>query len=359
MKNKLEVGFGEKKETEEVNMKSLIEKGILKLAEKPKDNPENLNFPVYTISLIEHDYPAKTPVMWNSVYRKFNISAGNIMAIGDTKNIQQIFEVFKKDPKYLGGGVGVGFKDEVIEFLDEIDPIAKEIGAVNFMVKTPEGKLRGFNTDGVGYAVSLEEVFGKKDERLENKKAVILGSGGTGNAIAFMLADKGMRLVILNRTTKKAEALTDKINRYFNFDEDKKARFGGEDLIEREVVDADAVINVSTKGTSGDFENYSALALAKIPVTEENIKENIKESQRIFGKISKKAIISDIVLRSGDTPFINFAKSAGFEVLDGTPMVIYQGVEAFWLLHRRDFEEKGIAKQEVLKTMKEAAGFVF
>ncbi len=140
------------------NMKDagdLIRTKALIYAHEPKTNPESIDFLSYTIPLIEHDYPAKTPVMWNAAYREFGIDAGNIMLVGDPKQCGYMLDVFRKDAKYRGGGAGVGFKDEVIPYLDELEPLAKEIGAVNFIMKTPEGKLRGFNTDGVGYAQSL------------------------------------------------------------------------------------------------------------------------------------------------------------------------------------------------------------
>ena len=345
------------KEMKGDNMEGLFKKGALKYADHPEDNPHKMDFFEITLSLIEHDYPAKTPVMWNAAYRAFGMNSGNVMAVGNTENIPDIFHVFRNDSKYLGGGAGVGFKDEAVKFLDEVEPIAKEIGAVNFIAKTPEGKLRGYNTDGLGYASSLKELFEKGGEDLQGKKAVLLGSGGTGNAIAFMLAKEGVRLAILNRTTAKAETLAEKINSYFNLEGDDRARFGGEDLIEEEIADADAVVNVSTKGAKGRFEKYSALAPAVTPVTDESLKKNLDEAKRILSKISSKTIISDVVLRDGETPLISSAKLAGFKTLNGIPMVVYQGVEAFWILHRKEMERKGITKEKVAEIMKKAAGF--
>lgn len=334
----------------------LVRANVLSFAREPKDNPESLDFPRYTIPLIEHDYPAKTAAMWNAAYRKFGLGYGNVMMVGASSGAKHILGALRRDEKYQGGGAGVGFKDEVVPYLDELDPLAEAVGAVNFILKTSEGKLKGYNTDGTGYAESLEDAFKKRNEELAGKKIVLLGAGGTGNAVAFALAQKGARIVILNRTVAKAEELADKVNVYFNKDNtEEAARFGGEEMIAEEVKDADAVINVSTKGSVGALEHYSALANAKLPVSEENIRENREAAEAILRTISREMIMSDIVLGKAATPFLASARSAGFETLDGVPMVINQGVEAFWLLHGKELEGKNITKERVSEVMKRAA----
>ena len=317
-----------------------------------KDNPQDLNFNEYVIPLIEHDYPAKTPTMWNSAYKKFEMPTANNIMVGNPQYTKEILDVLRMDPKYLGGGAGVGFKDEAFKYLDEIDPMAKSIGSVNFVLKTPEGKLKGYNTDGTGYAMSLEEIFKSKNESLTDKKAVLLGAGGTANSIAFALAEKGMNVVILNRTVAKAEELAKRINEYFG---KELARAGSEDDTEKEITDASAVINTSTKGAAGSMEGYSALAQATLPATPENLLKNLERAEALLKKIPAGAVLSDIVLTAKGTPFLNAAKAGGFTTLDGIPMVINQGVEAFWILHEEELKQKGITKEDVAAVMKEAA----
>jgi len=334
----------------------LTKVGVLTYAYEPKENPGNMDFSSYTIPLIEHDYPAKTATMWNAAYREFGIDAGNIMLVGDPRQCKHILEVFRQDTKYRGGGAGVGFKDEVIPFLDEIEPLAQEIGAVNFIMKTSDGKLKGFNTDGAGYAQGLEEVFKRRREELRGKKAVILGAGGAGNAVAFALAEKGMKVVVLNRTVAKACDLASKINEYLGKKGVREAvRFGGEELIAAEVRNAAAVINVSTKGSSGELEKYSALAPAVLPATEENVRENLERARAVLNTMPREATVSDIVLGKKLTPLLQAAEEAGFEILDGVPMVINQGVRAFWLLYGKELEDKKVTKEQVAEVMKRAA----
>ncbi len=335
------------------NTSDLIRTGVLSLAEQPEENAKNLDAKSYVVPLLGHDYPAKTAVMWNEAYKTFNLEVSNAMVIGDPDFSKEVLEVFRKDSKYLGGGAGVGFKDEVIKYLDELDEMAKAIGSVNFILKTPEGKLRGYNTDGLGYASSLEEMFKENAESIKGKKGLILGAGGTGNAVAFALAQSGMKLMILNRTVQKAQDLAEKINKYFG---QNLAEFGGEDKIAAEAMKADAVINVSTKGAAGAFADYSALAPAGFPANSENIAKNLAEASKVLGSIPKNAILSDIVLTEKGTPFLRSAREKGFKVLDGVPMVVKQGVEAFWILHSADLEKQNITKDQIAEVMKKAAG---
>jgi len=336
-------------------VKDLIEGGVLRFAVMPPGNPQTLDFPFYTVPLLQHDYSAKTAIMWNAVYQQLGLPVGNIMLIGDPNRMEEIFAVFRRDEKYLGGGAGVGFKDKSLPYLDEVEPKAKAVGAVNFIMKTADGKLKGYNTDGLGYAQSLEERFSQRQERLAGKKIVVLGAGGTSNAVAFALAEKNARLVILNRTVEKAQNLAGAINGFYYLTGKTKARFGGEEQTSIEVRDADVVVNVSTKGSAGDLLPYSALAPVKLPATEENLRINRDAAAVILKLIPRRAIVSDIVLVNGSTVLLQQAQADGLEILGGVPMVINQGVMAFWLLHQEDLVKKEVTEKTIKTIMQQAA----
>lgn len=321
----------------------LVKVGAMSVAKLPPDNPANFEHEHLTVPLIAEDYPAKTPVMWNAAYREFGIPAGNIMLVGNPDQVEHILDILRQDPKFYGGGAGVGFKDTAIHHLDELDPLAEAIGAINFIKKTADGKLKGYNTDGIGYAMSLEQ----KGLELKDKKIVILGAGGTGNAIAFALAQKGAKLVILNRTVAKAKALAERINAYFK---QNLATADGEDLIGQQVEDADVIINVSTKGAQGLMEKCNAL----VPVCD-SMEENHAQAARVMAKIPAKTIISDIVLTKEATPLLQMAQAQNRPTLGGIPMVVNQGVEAFWLLYQDVLKAKGYTKDDVARIMIKAS----
>ncbi|MEN9405360.1 MAG: shikimate dehydrogenase [Candidatus Parcubacteria bacterium] len=334
------------------SVEDLLRTHVLARAEAPLDNPKDIEFDCYTVPLIEHDYPAKTPVMWNAAYKAFGIDAGNIMLVGDPTSGEHILSALKKDEHYIGGGAGVGFKDAVVEHLDELDETAIEAGSVNFILKTEAGQLRGFNTDGLGFAEGLEDLFSQNDESLTGKRMIILGSGGTGNAVASALAGKGARLTIINRTVEKAQQLAKKMNERYGVD---TATADSEDSIATHVQTADAIINVSTKGSKGALEGYSALAPASLPANPENLEANLKSAQEIFEMIPKNAIVADVVLAGKPTPLIAEAHARGLRTMDGIPMVINQGVKAFMILHGDELAEKGFTEDDVKRVMNEAA----
>ncbi len=142
------------------SLTALLDKEIVKIAKIPAMNdisvPEINQLDAYTVPLIAHDYGAKTPLMWNTLYSKLGLNIRNIMVVADPKDTEEILNTLKRDPKYLGGGAGVGFKEKIIPYLDEISP--KDLTAVNIIVHK-QGKLYGYNTDAAGFVQSLEDKF--------------------------------------------------------------------------------------------------------------------------------------------------------------------------------------------------------
>ena len=79
------------------------------------------------------------------------MDAGNCMLLGEPAGVAQIFSAFRYDERYRGGGMGVGFKEIAFHHVDEFEPVVEHLRAVNLVVKTSAGQLRGYNTDGVGF----------------------------------------------------------------------------------------------------------------------------------------------------------------------------------------------------------------
>src|ERR1035437_2785186 len=202
-------------ENKHMTIQQLIDTNILRIASLPPSNwSDVVTTKSLTLPLIAEDYPAKTAVMWNTAYGRFGMPDKNSMVVADPKDVASIIATFRSDPKYRGGGIGVGFKEIVISHLDEVTPLALAMGAVNIVKKTDDGRLIGDNTDGLGYAESLEDIFGGQ-KALQSKHILILGAGGSGRAIAFALADFGAKVTIINRTVDKAVLLAESLNAYF------------------------------------------------------------------------------------------------------------------------------------------------
>jgi shikimate dehydrogenase len=327
----------------------LIEANFAAIGKKAKYNPTSLDSTHLAVGIANKDYSAQTPFLWNSVYAAIRSPIRNIRMFGDPEHAPAIFEAFHRDSRYIGGDVGVGYKDRVLHLLDDIDPLAKAMGSVNVIVKTRSG-LKGYNTDGYGFVESLEVVFKKRSESLRGKVVVLLGAGGTANSIAFALVDKGASVAILNRTVTKAEDLARRVNDYFGR---QAAAFAGREALKERLLEADAVVSVIDDPHS-PLDTFSALASIDLLAGEEGVVRNLAEAEQLLQRLSKKLIVCDVMLRDHDTATIAQAKALGFETLNGMPMVLNQAIEAFCLVNHELLREAGVGRQIIADIMKKA-----
>ncbi|MBN3581674.1 shikimate dehydrogenase [Algoriphagus aestuarii] len=103
-------------------------------------------------------------------------------------------EVLNANPELEGMAVTIPYKQQVMPFLDELDPACAEIGAVN-IIKIKNHKLTGFNTDYVGFMNSLVNWIGNI-----RPKALVLGTGGASKAVIQALKDLGIEFLVVSRT---------------------------------------------------------------------------------------------------------------------------------------------------------------
>ena len=115
---------------------------------------------------------------------------------------------FAKRCNVKGLAVTIPHKEAVMRYLDEIDPAARAIGAVNTVVFTADGRKIGYNTDKDGIATALMAFTGKRS--FKGLSVVLLGAGGAAKAVAQALQELGASVKILNRTYEKAAALAEK-----------------------------------------------------------------------------------------------------------------------------------------------------
>lgn len=123
----------------------------------------------------------------DAVYENFEIPS-----------IDALPEVLDSNPNLRGLNVTIPYKEKVLPFLDSISPEARAIGAVNVIRVTHQGneiKLKGFNSDVIGFTQSIEPMIDKK----WHKKALILGTGGASKAIDYGLRNLGLETVFVSR----------------------------------------------------------------------------------------------------------------------------------------------------------------
>lgn len=105
-------------------------------------------------------------------------------------------EDFLKNGDFTGLNVTIPYKKAVIPYLDELSPRAKALGAVNTVVRRPDGSLIGHNTDFFGFEVMLRT----GGVSVSGKKALVCGSGGASNTVCAVLKEAGANVVVLSRS---------------------------------------------------------------------------------------------------------------------------------------------------------------
>ncbi len=189
-----------------------------------------------------------------------------------------------------GFSITMPYKQAVIDCLDEIDPLAARIGAVNTVV-IRDGKLKGYNTDITGALRAIEE-----RTEIKGRAVTILGAGGAARAIAVGVAEKGGRLTILNRTVEKAEKLAMELNCHFGAITDFKN------------ITTEILINVTSVGM------YPEIDCA--PVNTEDVRD---------------MVVFDAVYNPEKTKLLRCAEENNCAIISGMEMFINQAAEQFRL----------------------------
>jgi shikimate dehydrogenase len=198
-----------------------------------------------------------------------------------------------------GLNVTMPHKNSVTEFLDEADPAVKFLRAANTILNQ-SGRLRGFNTDGVGALRALKQ----NGVNLAGKKVLLLGAGGAAKAIAFSLAKEVDELCILNRDAAKARELAIVLEPFGK-------KIVGNELspkqIQQELQGSDVLINATSVGMT--------------PYASESI---VKPDW-----LKPELTVMDIVYNPVETKLIRDAKASGAQVINGVEMLLYQGAASF------------------------------
>jgi shikimate dehydrogenase len=199
-----------------------------------------------------------------------------------------------------GLNVTMPHKSTVIGYLDEVDSTVKFLGSANTILNK-DGKLSGFNTDGVGALKALRE----NGTELSEKKVLLLGAGGAAKAIAFSLAKEVEELAILNRAAEKAKELAETLGRI----SDKKVVGDSlfSDTIQKNLRDSDVLINATSVGM------YP------------NVSQSIVPPQWLKPDLT----VMDIVYNPVETRLAKDAEAEGAKVISGVEMLIYQGAASF------------------------------
>jgi len=187
-----------------------------------------------------------------------------------------------------GLSVTMPYKQEIIAALENSDPLTRQIGACNTIVRGADGKLYGFNTDVAGIVAPLQQRLG-----LTGARVLIVGAGGAARAAAFGLKAKGAEVFIVNRTPPKGQALARQAKvKYIKRADVAKQEF-------------DVIINATPVGMNGNRHS---------PLEEKEL--NAK-------------FVFDLVYNPAETRLITMARARNIQVIPGLEMFVQQGARQF------------------------------
>jgi len=210
-----------------------------------------------------------------------------------------------KSENILGFCVTLPHKRSVIDLIEELDESAKNMNAVNWVVNK-NGKLKGYNTDWLGFTESLN-FYGQK---ISNKNCLILGAGGSAKAICMALINENAdNIYIYNRTYKN---VIEFVGNFKKFNKSIEI-IDIEKLNDKDFVNSlDMIINTTSVGMQGGpAPNIS-------PINTDII--------------NKRALCYDLVYSPEITPFIEKSKNNNIETIGGLTMLVFQAIKGFELV---------------------------
>jgi shikimate dehydrogenase len=202
---------------------------------------------------------------------------------------------------FSGTQVTYPCKEHVVALMDNLDPHAARIGAVNTVVARG-GKLKGHNTDWFGFHADLMQRFGDNPERLAN--IAVVGAGGAGRAICYALAMAGAGCVrIFDKEPGKAATVAATLSGV------SATTLSSVDNLDLACVDATGVVNATELGMLGKLGTA-------IPA--EYLRSGMWVGEVIYTPLETELVIA--------------ARQKGLDVMTGDGMNLYQGIESFRLI---------------------------
>ncbi|MCM3566540.1 shikimate dehydrogenase [Neobacillus mesonae] len=237
-----------------------------------------------------------SPAMHNDLFSFYQIDANYLSFQVKNENLQDA----AKGLRAIGAGgfnVTVPHKTAIIPFLDEVDELAASIGAVNTVVNE-NGKLKGFNTDGLGFLKGLQAYM----PSTAGKRILIIGAGGASRAIYFTLAKEEPETIdIANRTVEKAQSLINECPY---------------------PVSSSALTLAEAETMLGEYDLVVQTTLI-------GMEPKISEQPLDLNKIKQQSHVCDIIYNPLKTKFLREAEARGANVQNGIDMFVYQGALAF------------------------------
>ena len=203
----------------------------------------------------------------------------------ELENIQDITNIFAQRPSGLN--VTIPYKETILPYLDELDPLARKIGAVNTIVFNGVKKI-GYNTDVFGFQQSIKPFLTNQHER-----AIIFGTGGAAKAVGFVLQEIGVDVIFISRDPLGK-------NKHFNYSE-----------VNLQMLNAcKLMVNCTPVGTFPNSSDYLPLP---------------------YEGIGKDHLVIDLIYNPKKSMFLQKAENQGATIMNGEGMLKAQAMKSWSL----------------------------
>ena len=237
--------------------------------------------------------------MQNAAYESADCNMLYFYSEVGNDHLREAIDAVRYMPSFAGCAVTKPNKVEVMRYLDDFDPLCRKMGSSNTVVKTADGRLVGYNTDGYGALRSLREELGE----LGGKTMFSFGAGGTGRSVCFELANAGAKRIYICSRSGGCEELCAELNRYYP-DVCVPVRAADEEAVAKALAESDIVLNLTGAGMRG--------------------KEDTTCVDRKYLKSGH--VCFDATYNPPETRFLREARERGCKTINGLDMLLYQGV---------------------------------
>jgi shikimate dehydrogenase len=235
--------------------------------------------------------------MHNAAFAAHGVDAEFELRAIEPDEVGPFFEQARQ-PEWLGFGVTAPYKQVTMQHLDEVEPGAAAIGAVNNGLRRDDGSLVGFNTDASGFMSAVKSM----GVSVAGRPAVVFGAGGAARAVVWALLDAGVESVfVANRGTERARELATSLGVYGTV----IARGLDDPALPAAMGSAGIAVNATTVGMTVDDVPFDVAPLAQ------------------------DALVFDLVYVPPETPLVREATARGLMVCNGLEMLVRQGEIAF------------------------------
>ncbi|MFZ0704414.1 MAG: shikimate dehydrogenase [Candidatus Korobacteraceae bacterium] len=226
-----------------------------------------------------------SPIMMNAAFRRETVNA--VYLALHAKSLKDLLACANNIP-IRGMSITMPYKQEIVQALANSDPLTKQIGACNTVVRSAEGKFYGFNTDVAGIVTPLEQRM-----NLSGKRVLVVGAGGVARAAVFGLKARDAEVLIANRTPERAQALARQAKaKYVKRADLAKLSF-------------DVIINATPLGMNGNRQS---------PLEEKELNTHY---------------VFDLIYTPAETKLVRMAKTKGLHIIPGLEMFVQQGARQF------------------------------